>query len=311
VDAAVKIAREFGAQVVIGIGGGSSIDAAKSTAILMEYHDKTARDLCLFNFTPEKAAPIIAINLTHGTGTEVDRFAVVTIPEKEYKPALAYECIYPLYSIDDPALMTTLPANQTRYVSVDAVNHIIEAATSKAANPLAVLTAIETMRLIARYLPQALAHPEDLTARYYLLYASLIAGISFDNGLLHFTHALEHPLSAVKPDVIHGLGLGVLLPAIIKQIYPATPEVLAEILSPVVEGLKGVPAEAEKAAVGVRNWLNNIGLTERLSDLGFTENDVPRLVDLAFSTPSLDFLLSLAPIPADKKVVETIYRESL
>ncbi|HBN28224.1 MAG TPA: alcohol dehydrogenase, partial [Clostridiaceae bacterium] len=95
VDDAAKLGREFGAQAVIGIGGGSPIDASKSTAILLAYPDKTARDIYEFTFTPEKAAPIVAINLTHGTGTEADRFAVVTIPEKGFKPAAAYDCLYP------------------------------------------------------------------------------------------------------------------------------------------------------------------------------------------------------------------------
>lgn len=111
-----------------------------------------------FKFNAEKAVPIIAINTTHGTGTEVDRFAVASIPEKEYKPALAVDCIYPVFAIDDPAVMTGLPANQTRYTAVDAVNHVNEAATSLVTSPYTVLMAKETVRLIARYLPQAVAH---------------------------------------------------------------------------------------------------------------------------------------------------------
>ena len=70
-----------------------------------------------FTFTPSEAAPIVAINLTHGTGTETNRFAVVTIPEKDYKPAIAYDCIYPMFAIDDPMLMTKLSPKQTKYVS--------------------------------------------------------------------------------------------------------------------------------------------------------------------------------------------------
>lgn len=131
VDEAARMGNELGAKAVIGIGGGSPIDAAKSVAILLEYKDKTARDIYEFKFTPEKAAPVIAINLTHGTGTEGDRFAVVSIPEKEYKSAIAYDCIYPLYAIDDPQLMVKLPIHQTCYVSVDAINHVVEASTSK------------------------------------------------------------------------------------------------------------------------------------------------------------------------------------
>lgn len=311
VDEAARMGNELGAKAVIGIGGGSPIDAAKSAAILLEYKDKTTRDIYEFKFTPEKAAPVIAINLTHGTGTEGDRFAVVSIPEKEYKPAIAYDCIYPLYAIDDPQLMVKLPVHQTCYVSVDAINHVVEASTSKVASPYTILLAKETVRLVSRYLPQALQHPGDLTARYYLTYASLIAGICFDNGLLHFTHALEHPLSAVKPDLSHGLGLGILLPAVIKEIYPSVSEVLADILSPIVCGLEGNPGEAEIAAKGIERWLYSIGITEKLTDLGFKESDVEKLTKLAFETPSLDLLLSMAPIDADKKVVSNIFRNSL
>lgn len=311
VDEAASIAKEFGAEAVVAIGGGSPIDAAKSIAILIAYPDKTARDIYEFKFTPEKAAPIVAINLTHGTGTEIDRFAVVSIPEKEYKPAIAYDCIYPLYSIDDPALMTMLPAEQTLYVSVDAINHVVEGATSIVANPYTIMLAKETIRLVSTYLPDALKDPKDLTARYYLLYASLIAGVCFDNGLLHYTHALEHPLSAVKPDLAHGLGLAMLLPAVVKEIYPVSSPVLADILSPIIPNLKGHVDEAQVVFMGLRKWLKDMGITSQLKDEGFTEADVDKLVNLAFETPSLDLLLSLAPVKATKDIVKEIYVNSL
>lgn len=311
VDEAAKLSLDFGAQAVIAIGGGSPIDAAKSAAILMEYTDKTATELYEYRFTPEKAAPIIAINLTHGTGTEIDRFAVVTVTEKEFKPVIAYDCIYPLYSINDPALMTGLPTNQTLYVSVDALNHVIEACTSKAASPFSILLAKETVRLVAKYLPMIKENPQDLTARYYLLYASMIAGVAFDNGLLHFTHALEHPLSGVNPDLTHGLGLSMLLPYVIKQIYSATSNVLADVLSPIIPGLTGNPTEAEKACEGMKQWLTEMGIPLGLTTEGFTYEDVERLTDLTFNTPSLALLLSLTPVAATREVVSTIYTESM
>nr|WP_321502448.1 iron-containing alcohol dehydrogenase [uncultured Dethiosulfovibrio sp.] len=311
VDAAVAMAKEFGAKAVVAIGGGSPIDAGKSAAILMEYPEENARSLYEFKFTPVKAAPVVAINLTHGTGTEVDRFAVVTIPEKEYKPAIAYDCIYPAYAIDDPALMTGLSPDQTRYTAIDAINHVTEAATTKVASPYTVLLAKEVIRLVSTYLPKALEDPKDLTARYYLLYASLIAGICFDNGLLHFTHALEHPLSGVKPDLAHGLGLAMILPAVVKYTYPGKPEVLADIYSTIVPGLKGNADEADTLAQGIEKWLQSVGVSSKLSDEGYTEENIPRLVELAQTTPSLDGLLSLAPVPSGADVIESIYRESL
>lgn len=309
VDEAAKLGKEISAKAVIGIGGGSPIDSAKSVAILLKYPEKTAAELYELKFVPEEAAPVIAINLTHGTGTEVDRFAVVSIPEKEYKPAIAYDCIYPMYAIDDPALMTSLPKFQTMSVSVDAINHVFEAATSLAANPFSILCAKETVRLVHEYLPKALEDGKDIEARYYLSYASMIAGTSFDNGLLHFTHALEHPLSAIKTDLTHGYGLGILLPAVVKQCFDAKKETIEEIFEPIFSGTKDL--NAEKAAELTRDWLKSVGLTQTLKDEGFTESDLDKLADLAFTTPSLDGLLGCAPIEATKEVVRNIYKESL
>lgn len=311
VNEAAKLAKDFGAKAVIAIGGGSPTDAGKSVAILLEYPDKTAEDIYDFKFAPVKAAPIISINLTHGTGTETNRFAVVTNLEKDFKPAIAYDCIYPMYAIDDPQLMTKLSPKQTRYVSIDAVNHVIEAATSLVASPYSIELAKQVIELVAKYLPKAIANPEDLEARYFLTYAAMMGGVCFDNGLLHYTHALEHPLSAVKPDLAHGLGLAILLPAVVKTIYKDRPATMAEILAPIVPGLTGDVTEAQKASDGVYNWLKSVDVSEKLTDIGFSENDVERLTDLAFTTPSLDGLINIGPSGNSREVVRKIYEESL
>lgn len=311
IDEAVAVGKADGAKAVIGIGGGSPIDAGKSAAILLAYPDKTARDLYMADFVPDHAVPTIAINLTHGTGTEVDRFAVATITDKNFKPAIAYDCIYPLYSIDDPALMTKLSPDQTRYVSIDAVNHVVEAATSVVANPLSIAFGIETVRLVAKYLPKALRYPEDVKARYALLYASMVAGAGFDNGLLHYTHALEHPLSGLKPELTHGLGLAMLLPAVILECYPARAKVLAELLAPIVPGLDGDPDESLDAAKGVERWLASVGVPQKLKDAGFTDKDIDKLCELTETTPSLAGLLSCAPVASSPERVRRIYANSM
>lgn len=311
IDEATAMAREFGAKAVITIGGGSPTDAGKSVAILLKNDGKNASDIYEFKFTPTEAAPIVAINLTHGTGSETNRFAVATILEKNYKPAIAYDCIYPTYAIDDPKLMAKLSPKQTRFVSIDAVNHVVEAATSTVASPYSISLARQVIDLVAEYLPKAIANGEDLEARYFLCYAAMMAGVAFDNGLLHYTHALEHPLSALKPDFSHGLGLAILLPAVIRNIYAAKSETLAYILEPIVAGLKADASDTEKAAAGVYEWLKSVDVPNKLTDEGFTEADVKTLTDLAFTTPSLDGLLGIAPTKATKEAVETIYRESL
>ena len=310
IDEAAKLARDFGAQAVIAIGGGSPTDAGKSVAILLKYPDKTANDVYEFTFTPNEAAPIVAINLTHGTGTETNRFAVATIIEKDYKPAIAYDCIYPMYAIDDPQLMTKLSEKQTKYVSIDALNHVVEAATSKVASPYTVCLAHEVISMVAKYLPKALANPEDLEARYYLAYAAMMGGVCFDNGLLHYTHALEHPLSAVKHELSHGLGLAILLPAVVENMWEVKKETLAHILKPIAPEIS-TNTTAKEANTFVYDWLKSVGVPNKLKDEGFSENDIDRLVELAFTTPSLDGLLAIAPTNADKKAVKEIYEKSL
>lgn len=311
VNDAAKMAREFGAKAVISIGGGSPTDAGKSVAILLEYPDKNADDIYEFKFTPTKAAPVISINLTHGTGSETNRFAVVTNLEKNFKPAIAYDCIYPTYAIDDPQLMTKLSPKQTRYVSIDAVNHVVEAATSTVASPYSISLAKEVVELVAKYLPKAIANPEDLEARYFLCYAAMMGGVSFDNGLLHYTHALEHPLSAVKPDLSHGFGLAILLPSVIKTIYKDKAATLTDILAPIVPDLKGDVSEADKAADGVYAWLKSVDVPEKLTDIGFAEADVDKLTDLVFTTPSLAGLIDIGPSGNSREVVRAIYEDAL
>ena len=216
-----------------------------------------------------------------------------------------------MFAIDDPQLMTKLSPKQTRYVSIDAVNHVVEAATSTVASPYSISLAIQVVQLVAKYLPKAIANPEDLEARYYLAYAAMMGGVSFDNGLLHYTHALEHPLSAVKPELAHGLGLAILLPAVIKTIYKDRPHVLAEILAPIAPGLTGDPSEADKAAKLVQDWLFSVDVKEKLADEGFTDADVEKLTNLVFTTPSLSGLIDIAPSGNSREVVEAIYRNSV
>lgn len=311
VNEAAQMAKDFGAKAVISIGGGSPTDAGKSVAILLAYPDKTAENIYDFEFAPEKAAPIVSINLTHGTGTETNRFAVVTNLAKNFKPAIAYDCIYPMFAIDDPQLMTKLSPKQTRYVSIDAVNHVVEAATSTVASPYSITLAKQVIELVAKYLPEAIKNPDDLEARYFLAYAAMMGGVSFDNGLLHYTHALEHPLSAVKPDLSHGLGLAILLPAVIKTIYKDRPNVLADILAPIAPNLKPEAGDAEKAEKEVYEWLKSVDVPEKLTDMGFSADDVEKLTDLAFTTPSLDGLINIGPSGNSRELVRTIYQNSL
>ena len=309
VQTAFEFGRGIGAKSVLGIGGGSVIDVSKATAVLIANKDISARELYLKRPQVNPAVPIFAINTTHGTGTEVDRFAVATIPEERAKISIAYDSIYPTFSIDDPSLTTKLPRDQTIYVTIDALSHALESMTSKYSNPFTVNLATQASHRIFENLPKALDYPEDVEVRYWLLYASMIAGITLDNSRAHLAHALEHPISAVKPEVPHGLGLALLLPVVIEKAYEAFPDVLSVALRPIANDLRGLPEEGKKARKALEEWISSLGLNKRLSDLGFCEEDVDELVRIALKT--MKYLIGMAPFEVSEDMLKRMYIEIL
>eukprot|EP00033_Pygsuia_biforma_P000097 GCRY01000124.1.p2 GENE.GCRY01000124.1~~GCRY01000124.1.p2 ORF type:complete len:408 (+),score=107.61 GCRY01000124.1:114-1337(+) len=308
-DEATKLGLELGAQAVIAVGGGSPIDAGKAVACLLKYPGKKCEDLYTGAFDATTAVPIVAINTTHGTGTEVDRFSVVSLTGPKTKPLIAPDCIYPRFAIDDPALCSRLNRNQTIYTAVDAMNHVTEAATTTCTTPLSILFGREVVRLVLKYLPKAMENPEDMVARYWLLYASCIAGTAFDLGLLHFTHALEHPLSALHPNLSHGLGLAMLMPAVVETIYPYAYDRLAEIYEPLVGPIG--KDDCEKLCKTLEGWLFSMGVTQKVDSLGFTEKDAKKLADEVRRTPCLYGLIAIAPVPNGDEAIEKIYARSM
>ncbi|GKT18682.1 Iron-type alcohol dehydrogenase-like protein, partial [Aduncisulcus paluster] len=156
-------------------------------------------------------------------------------------------------------------------------------------------------------LPRALADPKDLRARYWLHYAAAIAGMAFDESLLHITHAAEHTLSAYVPDLTHGLGLALIQPGVIRHVWPKAGKVLASVLEPMLDGLTGEPAEAEEAFRRMRKWHQSVGVTETMATIGYTKEDVPKLVKGTEHCPGMDGLLALSPVKCTPKDLGDIY----
>lgn len=305
--AAEKIWR-FGAEAVIAIGGGSVIDIAKIASIIAacggrasEYL-KGEREVC-------GALMIAAINLTHGTGSEVNRIAVATIDETREKISIASHYIYPSIAVDDPRYLTTLPKNQTIYTAFDAFYHALEAASSRMTSPFARSLCEASARLVVRWLPVAVKKPDDLEARYWLLYASALSGIAVDNSRTHLAHAIEHVLSGLEPSLAHGSGLATLGPIAIKVLYGVVPETLHEILRYLDPSLSPDPEDAEKAAEAVRKFQAGVGFNESLLDYGFTADMADRVAELALK--SMKYLLELAPMEVDRDLIKRIFLESL
>ncbi|KAL0221735.1 hypothetical protein RCL1_001589 [Eukaryota sp. TZLM3-RCL] len=300
--------------IIVAIGGGSPIDCAKSVAVLMEYPDKTVHDLYFHRFTPEKATKLVAINLTAGTGTEVDMFAVVSLLDVEppVKPVLATPVIHPYYSINDPNLTKSLGRTQTMYTALDLLNHIMESVTTTVRTPFSLSLGLHAVQLTKKYLPIVLEDLNNDVGRYWLMYSAAIAGMAFNESLLHATHAIEHTLSAVVPDLAHGLGLAMIMPAVFRHIYPAVGPILAEVFGPLIgDSFVGAPEEAEAASAALRAWLESVGMKDTLSNYGFKEADIPKLVQYTRDCPGMAGLLSLCPIPVTDEDMATIFRRSL
>jgi len=308
-DAAAKIGRAANAKAVLAIGGGSVIDAAKTAAALLAQPNKKAADFYEKHASITAALPIVAINTTHGTGSECNAYAVAQ-SDGEDKPAIHSPHLYPTYVIEDPALTVSLPARHAVATAVDALTHALEAATAATASPYTICLAKEAVGLIAAWLPTALRQPGNLAARYWLMYASAIAGLGFDLGMVHIGHALEHVMSTLNADVAHGDGLGLLLPAVLGEIYPAAPEILAELLHPIAPELRGLPGEADLAVARLRQWFACIGHPIGMSTY-FTGADVPALTRMVMKSCLAKTLLPLAPIRVDAAVVERIFQQSL
>ncbi len=307
IDKAVQHLKSHSPQLVIGIGGGSVLDASKVIAVLLKNFDLTARDLYIKGRRPFEALPLFAINLTHGTGSEIDRYAVATVPELKDKSGLALDCMYPEYAIDDPSLMLTLPKEQLLYTSLDALNHLVEAATTTLSSSYTVMLAREGIGAIARWLPVAAKEPEDLEARYWLLYASVLGGMAIDSAVVHLTHPLEHTLSALKPEIAHGLGLTVLLPSVVRAIYPAVSDTLQEILMPIV----GECNSSDEMATGLQSWISGLGVKEKLKDIGFSEDDIDDIVHYVMASQEGGGSICLAPVEVDSALIKRIFLESL
>lgn len=298
----------FGAELVIAIGGGSVIDSAKLAAVLaqcggyVEDYINRRRDVC-------GALPIIAVNLTHGTGSEVDKYAVATLEDPRVKIGIGSEHMYLAIAVEDPQYLRTLPRNQTMYTAFDAFYHAVESATTILSSPYVVALAEEAVRNIVKWLPVAINDPSNIEARYWLLYASMVAGIAIDNTRTHMVHALEHVISGLNEGLAHGAGLAMLGPVAIKHVYKANPETLHRLLRYLDPSLEPTPSHAEKASEAVKRFHIGVGFRENLRMYGFSEQDADKVVELA--QKYLQVNLSLSPIEPSKDILKEMYLSAL
>ena len=313
---AAALAKQEGCDFVLGLGGGSAIDAAKAIAVMAknpgDYWDYIGGGSGGSKPVKNGVLPIVAITTTAGTGSEADPWMVITKEETNEKIGFGNDETFPTLSIVDPELMVTVPPDLTAYQGFDAFCHSAEGYIAKNATPLSDLFALKSIELVARYLPRAVKDGHDLEARTMVALANTLAGMVESTSSCTSEHSLEHALSAYHPKLAHGAGLIMLLDAYFGFFVDKIPGRLGEMAR--VMGVKNVDALPEKerglaflqalqaleAACGVAQL--------KMSDYGITRDEIPQLAKNARTT--MGGLFKVDPFPLSDEDVIKIYEAS-
>lgn len=263
-----------GCDFIISLGGGSSHDCAKGIG-LVTAGGGHIRDYEGVNKSKVPMTPLISINTTAGTASEMTRFCIITNTETMVKMAIVDWRCTPLIAIDDPRLMVAKPAGLTAATGMDALTHAIEAYVSTSANPITDACAEKAIRMIQQWLRQAVANGDNIEAREAMSYAQYLAGMAFNNASLGYVHAMAHQLGGFY-NLPHGVCNAVLLPHVCEFNLIACPERYAEIarlLGVQTDGLSDM--EAGYAGIdAIRALAKDVGIPSGLTELGVKEEDL-------------------------------------
>lgn len=277
VDELVNYIRVEGADGLVALGGGSAIDTAKAASLVFVGGGR-AKDYLLGVRKGKEALPLIAMPTTHGTGTEVNKYAVVTDLDLGAKVAIVSRHIYPKVAIVDPSFMDTLPPRLSGATTFDALAHALESYLSKSVNPLSEMFALEAVKQIAQVYEGMKEGSLDWGSpgvRDRLAWASTAAGVAIDQSRTGILHALEHALSAFNPELHHGLGLAMLAVAWARLMERKLPDRVAGVVR--VFGSVG-PRKFHEL---VSDIIRVFGLEGSLRDYGFEEEDVDDIIENA------------------------------
>jgi alcohol dehydrogenase class IV len=281
ISAGAGMARDFGAQVIVGLGGGSSMDAAKAISVEAT-HPGTSWDYLFYKSPqpdPSKLLPIIAVSTTSGTGSQVTQVAVVTNPEVRDKSALYNNILYPQVCIIDPELMVTLPKFVTATTGFDVLCHAFESTINPGTGAYVELLAWEAIGIVVANLPLALEEPGNVGARENMAWADTLGGLCIANAGVTLPHGMGMAIGGMYPHVAHGEALAIVYPAFAAFTWEsAIPQFskLAKILNPHLLGYSE-PDAARKCEAEIVKFLTLIGLNRKLSDIGMPESEIEDL----------------------------------
>lgn len=302
-DKAGQMAKECA--LVIGIGGGSSIDVAKGASVVASNGGK-ARDYIGVNKVPKRGLPIVAIPTTAGTGSEVTPTAVFIFDERK-KGGINSPYIIPDLAILDPELTISLPPSLTASTGMDALTHALESYVAKSSNPMSEVFSLEALRLIAQNIRLAYSAPDNLEAREGMLFGSFLAGVALAHAGVGACHSMSYPLSAFY-GIGHGLANAVLIPHVSLYNAMASPKKYALVASILGENIEDMsPRDAAFAVYdALLKLLYDLNIPVNLASLGVPEEDLPRL---AASALEVDRPLANNPRRIGYEEIYNIYRD--
>ncbi len=281
IDKGAAAAKAAGCDMVIGLGGGSAIDAAKGMAVVLG-HGRPIWDFCIgADVQPitEKTFPILAITTTAGTGSECTQWSVITNADTEEKPGIGCDYTFAKVAIVDPELMYSMPPKITASTGFDTLAHAIEAYTAVLGTPITDMHCEHAIRLVGKYLRKAVKNGQDREARNGMAFANTLAGMAISVGIVTLCHGLAHSIGGIA-GTTHGETLAAMTPAAMRFSMRASPDKFKNITM----FLRGEYCTAEQYKVEdsvkeVENLIRDIGLDVPLSKQGLKEKDIERAAD--------------------------------
>ena len=298
----VDVYRKNACDAIVSLGGGSPQDTGKAIAIIVKNGGKIS-DYEGMEKSREPGVPIIAVNTTAGTASEVTINYVITDEIRKIKMVMVDPNCLPKVSINDPDLMVSVPQATTAATGLDALCHAVESYVTKGAFGLSDALSYEAMRLIGLSLEAAVKDGKNIEARTQMAWASYIAGLSFSNAGLGIVHSLAHQLGS-EYDIPHGVANAILMPYVEAFNAEVCPEKFAKVAEALGKDVKGLPVkQAAKVAIDTLFEMAKKLNIPALKDTKFNPNDIPKLAEQALR----DVCTGGNPRPVTVKDLEMLY----
>ncbi|CAN7552730.1 iron-containing alcohol dehydrogenase [Paenibacillus sp. LjRoot56] len=292
--------------LLIGIGGGSVLDAAKIFSVLLT-NPVDVKSLIGTDLVSQSGIPTVLVPTTSGTGSEVTPNAIVSVPEEELKVGIISRHLLPKLVIIDPVLTISLPKSITAATGMDAFTHALESYISNKANPISDMFALESIRLIAESLVLAYHNGSDLEAREKMLLGSMYGGMALSAAGTAAVHALAYPLGG-KFNISHGVANSMLLPHVMAFNQDAIADRLRKVAGAMglQVGKMGGTESSDMVIKQIFEWTSEMRIPQNLREFGISEGDVD---DLAIAASKVTRLLTNNPKPMDLASIKTVYRK--